>query len=255
MYNPILIQISYNASISTTLGSVGVNHYVALLIQICCVFLSQWFAMQRELRERRPKSPLSNGKCRCIFYCSKKLCDNAVNFGEECDEFNCGSKGQCGNKAFLRTSRLSDDALDDRIEARPTDNNGSGLFTLEDVKKGAVICEYDGKILTKQQFQKQQARTSKTKSDKMAGLPDGRFVDAGHNYRFAGFIEHSVEPNCYLIPRRINMIERIFIVAARDIMADHELFLNFCGDRKPCQLPLECNCQQCVAGIIHFSAA
>lgn len=179
------------------------------------------------LRDRSNRFPIRDGKCRCVWYCYPGRCDNAA-LEIDCDKRNCGSKGGCGNTAFARTTTLSDDALDERLEPLPTANNGSGLFTLRELKIHDIVCEYDGKILTEFEFTEQQS--SENNSDKVAELPDGRYVDAAYEYRFCGFISHSEQPNCLLISRQIKGIEHIFIVAAQNINAGDELFLNFCGD-------------------------
>lgn len=157
---------------------------------------------------------------------------------------NCGSKEYCGNNAYYRAIQTTEEALGKRLESRKTASTGEGLFTLQGLNKCDVVCEYVGNILSRTEYEKKQR--SRILNDRVAALPDGRYVDAAVGRRLCGFVNHSCVPNCVMMCRKFSGLEHVFIVAAKDIGADKELLINYCGDRKVVKLPFSHVCDICV---------
>lgn len=192
----------------------------------------------------RPKtSPMPSGRCRCMVHCWPTKCDNAA-LKQDCNNDNCGSDYSCGNRAFVKNMRLSGKRLKKRLESRATKRTGNGLFTRQKLTQGDVVCVYDGKILSTAQYEKQ--KRMGICSNKIAKLPDGRYVDAAYKNRVGGFVNHACQPNCVLTCRKIGEIEHLFIVALLDIENDKELYINYSGGRKNYKPPFSCKCDTCI---------
>jgi SET domain-containing protein len=101
---------------------------------------------------------------------------------------------------------------------RSSDIHAAGCYTLDPIRRGTRITEYDGPRLSK-------------------GAADERYADRDITYLFgfggqgdvidgfgtAMFLNHSCAPNC----ETIEINERIFIQAIRDIAANEELLYEY----------------------------
>ena len=92
---------------------------------------------------------------------------------------------------------------------------GLGLFTMEDIPRGACVIEYIGKVLTAEEYQ---ASNSKY----LFELGPKKTIDGAPRWNTARYINHSCAPNCTIdIHNR-----RAFIRAKRAIRAGEELSYN-----------------------------
>jgi len=92
--------------------------------------------------------------------------------------------------------------------------HGCGCYTLDPVRAGARIAEYDGPRLSKDQADERYADRDVTY---LFGVGDRNAVIDG--FGTAMFINHCCEPNCQTEEEN----ERIFVVALRNIAAGEEL--------------------------------
>ncbi len=99
-----------------------------------------------------------------------------------------------------------------KVELKDTGKYGLGLFAAEDIKKGEVIAEFDGRI-----YQAETAldlpRDSGNPRDHSIQFEEHRFRDSNG---VARYINHSCDPNCGIK----NLFE---IVAMRDIKKGEEI--------------------------------
>jgi uncharacterized protein len=105
-----------------------------------------------------------------------------------------------------------------RLLVRSSDIHAAGCYTLEPIRKGEVVLEYDG------------ARIPKAVADeRYAGRPVtylfgfGTKGDVIDGFGTAMFINHSCAPNC----ETEEIDERIYITALRDIAAGEELLYEY----------------------------
>lgn len=105
-----------------------------------------------------------------------------------------------------------------RLLIRSSSIHAAGCYTLDPIRRGTLIVEYDGPRLSK-----------KDADDRYDGRDitylfgfgeDGDVIDG---FGTAMFINHSCAPNCETIERD----ERIFIKAIRDIAAGEELVYEY----------------------------
>src|ERR1700760_2589285 len=105
-----------------------------------------------------------------------------------------------------------------RLIVRSSDIHAAGCYTLEPIRKGQRVLEYDG------------ARIPKSVADeRYEGRPVtylfgfGEKGDVIDGFGTAMFINHSCAPNC----ETEEIDERIYIIALRDIAAGEELVYEY----------------------------
>ena len=122
-----------------------------------------------------------------------------------------------------------------------TANRGFGLRTVDPIVKDKFVCEYAGEVLDKE--------TAVQRTKTLASVPNSNYyiltvkehIDKGDTLityidpMYVGnvgrFINHSCEPNLYMVPVRINnSVPRIALFASRDIQAEEELTFSYRGN-------------------------
>lgn len=119
----------------------------------------------------------------------------------------------------------------------PTEKKGLGVKCTEDIERNAFVCEYAGEIIS---LEVAKSRT-KARAD---GEPnyiltvsehtaDGvlvTYVDPTLIGNVGRFINHSCEPNLYMVPVRIdNDVPHLALFAIRDIKAGEEICYDYSG--------------------------
>jgi SET domain-containing protein len=113
---------------------------------------------------------------------------------------------------------------------RSSDIHAAGCYTTTPIKKGTMVVEYTGPLITKDQGDKRYEGREYTY---LFGMDDGRVID-GHG--MAAFINHCCDPNC----ETDEIGGKLWIIALRDIKAGEELSYDYClwdgeeDDPAPC---------------------
>nr|XP_020646695.1 histone-lysine N-methyltransferase SETMAR [Pogona vitticeps] len=178
-------------------------------------------------------------KCSCLPYGENynNLCIN--NEGNELDFskpiFECNTMCQCGE---LCQNRVIQRGLQFRLEVFKTAKKGWGLRTVEFIPKGRFVCEYAGEILDFGEAHRRiQLQTPSDPNYIIAlreHLWDGRimetYVDPTHIGNIGRFLNHSCEPNLFMVPIRIDsVVPKLALFAARDICEGEELTYDYSG--------------------------
>uniref|UniRef100_A0A8C8RUK2 SET domain-containing protein n=1 Tax=Pelusios castaneus TaxID=367368 RepID=A0A8C8RUK2_9SAUR len=116
--------------------------------------------------------------------------------------------------------------------------HGWGLRPLESIPKGRFVCEYAGEVLGfSEACRRIQAQTPQDSNYIIAvreHLYDGQimetFVDPMYIGNVGRFLNHSCEPNLFMVPIRINsLVPKLAFFAAADISAGEELSYDYSG--------------------------
>ncbi|XP_032892654.1 histone-lysine N-methyltransferase SETMAR isoform X1 [Amblyraja radiata] len=149
--------------------------------------------------------------------------------------FECNIMCKCSEAC---KNRLVQNGLVFKLQVFRTLMKGWGLRTQEPITKGRFVCEYGGEIIG---FLEASRRIQCQNSDDMnyiialrEHLSTGEilqiFVDPTHTGNVGRFLNHSCDPNLYMVPVRVNsMIPRLALFAARDIAAEEELSYDYSG--------------------------
>jgi SET domain-containing protein len=113
---------------------------------------------------------------------------------------------------------MASNATSPRLLIRSSAIHAAGCYTLDPIRRGARIIEYDGPRLSKDAADERYADRVVTY---LFGFDEGTDVIDG--FGTAMFLNHSCAPNCETVV--IN--RRIFIQAIRDIAANEELVYEY----------------------------
>jgi SET domain-containing protein len=105
-----------------------------------------------------------------------------------------------------------------RLLVRSSAIHAAGCYTLDPIRRGALITEYNGPRISKEAADDRYADRIVTYLFGFGG--NGDVIDG---FGTAMFLNHSCNPNCETVERD----ERIFIQAIRDIAAGEELVYEY----------------------------
>lgn len=112
--------------------------------------------------------------------------------------------------------------------------HGLGLFATGPVKKGAVVAEYWGPIVT-------EAEMRRSRGKYFFELESGMAIDGKSRSNFARYINHSCTPNCE--PTENVAQQRIFIRAKRNIRLGEEFGYDYGREYWEVHIkPIGCRC-------------
>ncbi|NXP12065.1 SETMR methyltransferase, partial [Thinocorus orbignyianus] len=149
--------------------------------------------------------------------------------------FECNSMCQCGESC---PNRVVQRGLQFRLQVFKTERKGWGVRTLEFIPQGRFVCEYAGEVLGfKEALRRIQAQTPKDSNYIIVvreHLHSGRmmetFVDPTYVGNVGRFLNHSCEPNLFMVPVRVDsMVPKLALFAATDISAGEELSYDYSG--------------------------
>ncbi|CAI5767500.1 histone-lysine N-methyltransferase SETMAR [Podarcis lilfordi] len=177
--------------------------------------------------------------CSCLHY-GENYNNQCINCeGNELDfskpVFECNTMCHCGE---LCQNRVIQRGLQFRLEVFKTAKKGWGLRNLEFIPKGRFVCEYAGEILSfGEACRRIQSQTSSDSNYIIAvreHFCDGQimetFVDPTYIGNVGRFLNHSCEPNLFMVPVRVDsMVPKLPLFAIRDICANEELSYDYSG--------------------------
>ena len=109
-------------------------------------------------------------------------------------------------------------ATSPRLLIRSSAIHAAGCYTLDPIRRGTRVIEYDGPRLSKKEADDRYADRDITYLFGFGGKGD--VIDG---FGTAMFLNHSCDPNCDTVERN----KRIFITAIRDIAAGEELVYEY----------------------------
>lgn len=142
----------------------------------------------------------------CNDLCKCKICENRI--------------VQLGPQSELRISHCS---------------KGYGLFTNIIIEKGQFVCEYAGEIIDVVEAQKRSNLDNENYifviKEHFSDHTTTTVIDATIIGNIGRYINHSCEPNCMIVPVRIDsLIPRLAIFAIKDIQCNEEITYHY-GDQ------------------------
>lgn len=115
---------------------------------------------------------------------------------------------------------------------------GWGLRTLEPIPKGRFVCEYAGEILDFREACRRTHLQTSNDSNYIIAIREHAsdeqiietFVDPTYIGNIGRFLNHSCEPNLFMVPVRIDsVVPKLALFATRDICAEEELSYDYSG--------------------------
>ncbi|KAM4893581.1 histone-lysine N-methyltransferase SETMAR isoform 2-T2 [Sylvia borin] len=149
--------------------------------------------------------------------------------------FECNSLCSCGESC---QNRLVQRGLQLRLQVFRTARKGWGVRALQPVPRGSFVCEYAGEVLALAEAHRRiQAQAPEQPNYIIVvreHLHDGQvmetFVDPTRVGNVGRFLNHSCEPNLFMVPVRVDsMVPKLALFAAADISAGEELTYDYSG--------------------------
>ncbi|XP_030050100.1 histone-lysine N-methyltransferase SETMAR [Microcaecilia unicolor] len=149
--------------------------------------------------------------------------------------FECNIMCKCGDTC---PNRVVQQGLQLQLQVFQTGQKGWGLRTLECICKGQFVCEYAGEILGFREACRRIQLQKPCDSNYIIALREHfhggqlleTFVDPMHVGNIGRFLNHSCEPNLFMVPVRIHsMVPRLALYTARDVAAGEELSYDYSG--------------------------
>jgi len=107
-----------------------------------------------------------------------------------------------------------------RIQVRKSGVHGKGVFSVAALKKGEVVIEYKGEIISWKEALRRHPHDPKDPDHTFYfHIDDGRVIDAAHGGNASRWINHSCNPNCEADEEE----GRVFIKSLRNIKTGEEL--------------------------------
>lgn len=149
----------------------------------------------------------------------------------ECNAL-CGCSELCCNRVVQR-------GLEVKLEVYLTGKTGFGVRALKPIPKGTFVCEYAGEVIGfKEARHRQSAQGPKDNNYIIAvcehagqGPVSKTFVDPALMGNVGRFLNHSCQPNLFMVPVRIHsMVPRLALFTGRDVKTMEELTFDYSGD-------------------------
>ena len=151
---------------------------------------------------------------------------------QECND-NCDCSLECANRVVQHGIKF-------KLQVFKTDDRGLGVRALENIFRGEFVCEYAGEILkpetAKERFKFQDEHNIENyihvlKEHLSSGAVISTYIDPRLCGNVGRFINHSCQPNLFMVPVRIeHVVPRLALFALRDIKAGEELCYSYSGD-------------------------
>ena len=122
-----------------------------------------------------------------------------------------------------------------------------GLFAKKNIKKGTRIIEYKGKIITKNETEKN-SKFDNNKDIYLFNLNNRYDLDGDYSWNTARLVNHSCNPNCEVEGKGL----KLWITSVKDIKKNEELSYDygFGYDRDYKQFPCKCAAENCCGYIV-----
>ncbi|XP_060836432.1 histone-lysine N-methyltransferase SETMAR-like [Rhopalosiphum padi] len=126
--------------------------------------------------------------------------------------------------------------LGPRIGLRITHcNKGYGLYTDIAIERGQFVCEYAGEIIDLTEAQRRSNSDNENYifviNEYFSGHVTTTVIDSTVIGNIGRYINHSCEPNCMIVPVRVDsLIPRLAIFAIKDLQCNEEITYHYGGE-------------------------
>lgn len=183
--------------------------------------------------------------CECVTACHDVTCacvkQNGLNYVDNLlldDKLSpngsimeCNSRCGCPTQCFNRVVQFGPNT---HLQIIPAGDKGYGLICKLPLQKGQFVCEYAGEVISSEEA------AVRRKSDNINYIfalnefahqaTIQTIVDATYIANIGRYINHSCDPNCIIVPVRVDsVVPKLAIFARRHISAAEEITYNYNG--------------------------
>lgn len=151
--------------------------------------------------------------------CSNDMCENRQ-LKIECGPGPCGAGDTCRNRRLQNMDYA-------KTRNKKVLEKGVGLFADENIKSGSLIGEYQGEVLSKEDFRSRKHEYRGERHFYFMTLTRNLVIDASRKSQITRFVNHSCDPNCVTEKWNAGGEPRVAIVALRDISRGEEITFDY----------------------------
>ncbi|KAJ7998606.1 hypothetical protein DPEC_G00206640 [Dallia pectoralis] len=143
----------------------------------------------------------------------------------------CGCSEACFNRVVQRGLGL-------KLCVYPTQHRGWGVRALEAIPCRAFVCEYAGEVIGFEEARRRQLAQGPEDNNYIIAVREyagqnrvtDTFVDPTMVGNVGRFLNHSCQPNLFMVPVRVHSpVPRLALFTVRDIAPDEELTFDYSG--------------------------
>lgn len=185
--------------------------------------------------QRARKTNINDGsKCTCRLLCDENCVNRSIEV--ECDPEICILNANCTNTVIQK----SNVPLVERFE---TPDKGTGVRSIEAIEKGAYIMEYNGDVITQEQYDHRIKTTYKNLHHHYGMQLEGHLIIDGYTgTNLSKYLNHSCEPNCVIEKWTVCGKSKMAIFANQQIAAQEELTFDYKFFVFESKYPQVCKC-------------
>lgn len=151
--------------------------------------------------------------------CSNDMCENRQ-VKIECGPGPCGAGDTCKNRRLQNMDYV-------KTKHKKVEEKGVGLFADENIRPGSLIGEYQGEVLSQDEFRRRKIEYRGERHFYFMTLTRNLVIDASRKSQITRFVNHSCEPNCVTEKWNAGGEPRVAIVALRDIPKGEEITFDY----------------------------
>ncbi|XKL61951.1 hypothetical protein PGB90_001784 [Kerria lacca] len=163
-------------------------------------------------------------------YTNKKLMLTDLSNNNSCIE--CNNYCQCD--VYKCENRVVQFGPNANLKIEKFPGKGYGLISKNGMQKGEFVCEYAGEVIGKQEAVERRKRDNTNYifilNEKSGNSITETIIDATCIANIGRYINHSCDPNCIVIPVRVNsVIPKLAIFSCKDIEIGEEITYSYNG--------------------------
>lgn len=151
--------------------------------------------------------------------CSNDMCENRL-VKVECGPGPCGAGETCRNRRLQNMDYA-------KTKHKKVTDKGVGLFADEDIRPGILIGEYQGEVLSQEEFRNRKHDYRGERHFYFMTLTRNLVIDASRKSQITRFVNHSCDPNCVTEKWNAGGEPRVAIVSLRDIPKGEEITFDY----------------------------
>ena len=165
--------------------------------------------------------------------CSSDLCENR-HMKIECVPGTCGAQSYCMNQRMQRMDYA-------RFKMSSFPGKGIGILADEDISEGALVGEYQGEVVTMNEYEKRVREYEGERHFYFMTLTSKLVIDASRRSQATRFLNHSCDPNSETQKWNAEGEPRVGIFARRAIKKGEEITFDY-GARSLTRYSAKCLC-------------
>ncbi|KAK7870248.1 hypothetical protein R5R35_000978 [Gryllus longicercus] len=185
-------------------------------------------------------------ECECIAKYGKNYTEKGKFLDKNCERpiIECNSLCQC-NKNKCSNCIVQRGPLQTLEVYESTNGKGKALRATSDIERGTFVCEYAGEVIGVEESSRRMKLLTASDMNYIFHLKEHlangsiihTFIDPTFIGNIGRYINHSCDPNCFVVPVRVNsLVARLAIFTSSFVPASEELTFDYGSLNRNCSI-------------------